>query len=103
MLAPLLIFLLIVLHLNLNKKYQNDATKAVQIVVPLKYLRDFWRILEMPVINSEINLTPTWPANSVISNAAANQATTFAITDTKLCVPVVTLSTDDNAKLLQQS
>ena len=37
-----------------------------------------------------------------MSNAAANQATTFAITDTKLFVPVVTLWTQDNAKLLQQ-
>ena len=93
MLAPLLIFLLIVLHLNLNKKYQNDATKAVQIVVPLKYLRDFWRILEMPVINSEINLTPTWPANSVISNAAANQATKIAITNIQLYLLVATIAT----------
>ena len=40
--------------------------------------------------------------NYAISNAAANQAATFAVTDTKLYVPVVTLSTQDNAKLLQQ-
>ena len=40
--------------------------------------------------------------NCVISNAAVNQAKTLAITDTKLHVPVVTLSTQDNAKLLQQ-
>ena len=40
--------------------------------------------------------------NFVIYNAAPNQDTTFAITDTKLYVPLVTLSTDDNAKLLQQ-
>ena len=38
--------------------------------------------------------------NYAISNAAANQAATFAVTDTKLYVPVVTLSTQDNAKLL---
>ena len=45
----------------------------------------------------------TWSANCVLlSNAAANQATTFEITDTKLYVPVVTLSIQDNAKLLKQ-
>ena len=44
----------------------------------------------------------TQSANFVISNAAANQAATLAITHTKLYVPVVTLSTQDNAKLLQQ-
>ena len=71
-------------------------------MVPLKYLSNFWRALEMPLINCEINLILTWPANCVISSAAVNQATTFAITDAKLYVSVVTLSTDDNAKLSQQ-
>ena len=56
----------------------------------------------MPLINYEVNLILTWSSNCVISNAAANQATTLAITDTKLYVLVVTLSIDDNAKLLQQ-
>ena len=80
----------------------NDGTKAVQIMVPLKYLSNVWRTPEMPLINCEINLILTWSANCVLSNAAANQATRFAITDTNLYVPVVTLSTQDNAKLLQQ-
>ena len=44
----------------------------------------------------------TWSANFIIFNAAANQAATLAITDTKSYVPVVTLSTNDNGKLLQQ-
>ena len=56
----------------------------------------------MPLINCEINLIQTWSANCLISNAAVNQATTFTITDTKLYVPFVALSTQDNAKLLQQ-
>ena len=80
----------------------NNGTKAVKIMVPLKYLSKFWIILEMPLINFEINLILTWSANCVISTSAANQETTFAITDTKLYVPFVTLSTKDNAKLLQQ-
>ena len=62
--------------------------KAVKIVVPLKYLSNFWRTPEMPLINCEINLVITRSKNCVISNAAANQDTTFSITDTKLYVPV---------------
>ena len=54
------------------------------------------------IINCYTNLILTWSTNCVRSNAAVNQATTFAITDTKLYVPVVTLSTQDNAKVLQQ-
>ena len=71
-------------------------------MVPLKYLSNFWRTFEMVFINREINLILTWSAYFVISNAAVNQDTTFAITDTKLYFPVLTLSTEDNAKLLQQ-
>ena len=57
----------------------------------------------MPLINCEINLILTWSTNCVIvSINIANQNATFAITDTKLYIPVVTLSTQDNAKLLQQ-
>ena len=57
----------------------------------------------MPLINCEINLMLYWSENCFLSsNAATNQAATFAITDTKLYVPVLTLSTQDNAKLLQQ-
>ena len=57
----------------------------------------------MPLINCEINLILTSSEECVItSHTAANQATTFAITDTKTYVPVVTLSIQYNAKLLQQ-
>ena len=57
----------------------------------------------MPLINWEVNLILTWSANCVISShTAATQAKTFTITDTKLYVPVVTLSINDNAKPIQQ-
>ena len=56
----------------------------------------------MPLINCEINLILTWFENCVIANAAENQNTTVATTDTKLYLPVITFSTQDNAKLLQQ-
>ena len=72
-------------------------------MVPLAYLSVFWRRLELPLINCEVNLILTWSANCVfVSTNVVNQRATFAITDTKLYVPVVTLSTQDNAKLLQQ-
>ena len=81
-------------------KTAANGTKDVEITVPLKYLSNFWRTLEMPLINCEINLILTWSEKYVLSND--KKATTFAITGTKLYVPVVTLSTQDNAKLLQQ-
>ena len=75
----------------------------VEIMVPLKYLSNFWRTLEMPLINCEVNLILTWSSTCVIvSTGHANQAATFAITDTKLYVPVVILSTQENTKFLQQ-
>ena len=81
----------------------DDGTKNVEIMVPLKYLSNFWRTLEMPLINCEINLILIWPTNSVFVSAnVANQNATFEITDTKLYVLVVTLSTQNNSKLLQQ-
>ena len=56
----------------------------------------------MPLINCEINLILTWSTTCfVIDTAIANQVPTFAITDTKLYVPVVTVSIQDDEKLLQ--
>ena len=78
-----------------------DGTTNVEIMALLKYLSNIWRNLEMQLISYEINHILTCSANFVISNATANQDTTFAITDTKLYVPVVILSAEDNAKLLQ--
>ena len=75
----------------------------LEMVVPSKYLSNFWRTLEMPLSNCEINLILTWSANCLmIYINAANQSPTFEITDAKLYVPVVTLLTQDNAKLLPQ-
>ena len=58
----------------------------VEILVPLKYLSNFWRTLEMPLINCEIELILDWSANFVIiSTNNANQVPTFTITDKSLC------------------
>ena len=60
----------------------NNGTKNVEIMVPLKYLSNFWRTLEIPLINCEVNLILTWPSTCVlISTGVPNQAATFAITD----------------------
>ena len=81
----------------------DGGTKNVEIIDPLKYLSNFWRTLEVPLVNCEINLILTWCTNCVIvPNNVANQNAKFKITDTKLYVPVVTLSTQGNSKLLQQ-
>ena len=72
-------------------------------MVPLKYLSNFWKALEMSLINCEINLILTWSANCFIIDAPVNnQVPTFTLTDAKLFVPALTLSTQDQAKLLQQ-
>ena len=72
-------------------------------MVPLKHLSTFWRTLEMPFINCEVNLILTWSSTcAIVSTKNANQGATFTITNTRLYVPVVTLSTQENAKLLQQ-
>ena len=81
----------------------NDRKKNVEIMVPIKYLSNFWRTLDMPLINCEVILILTWSENCVIvSTNVENQNATFAITDTKLYVPEITLSQQDNAKLLEQ-
>ena len=81
-----------------GKTPNNDNEKDVEIMVPLKYLSNFWRSLEMPLIKCEVNLILTWSSTCVITNSTG--AGTFEITDTKLYVPVVTLSTQENTKLL---
>ena len=88
---------------------QNNLTKnAVKIVVPLKYLSNFWRSLNIPLISCGIEFILTWFKNCVLITKATRQANygadpvvrkidnpenaIFKITDTKLHVPVVTLS-----------
>ena len=72
-------------------------------MVPLKYFSNFWRTLEMPSVNCEIELILIWSGNCVIIYTDVNdQVPTFTIRETNLYVPVVTLSTQDNAKLLPQ-
>ena len=81
----------------------NNGTKDVEIIVPLKHLSNFWTTFEMPLINCEVNLILTWSSTCVlIATNIDNQIATFAITDTKRYVPVVTLSMQENTKFLPQ-
>ena len=72
----------------------------VKISVPLKYLSNFFRSLEMPSINCKIHLELEWSKDCVLSNVAGNSK--FIIRDTKLYVPVVTLSKENNKNFIEQ-
>ena len=74
--------------------------KNLKIVVPLKYLSNFFRSLEMPLINCKIKLNLTWKKECVLSTDAADAV--FIINDTKLYVPVATLSKEDNKDFIEQ-
>ena len=72
----------------------------VKVVVPLKYLSNLFRSLEMPLINCKIELNLTWKKECVLSTGAGEAV--FIINDTKLYVPVVTLSKEDNKDFIEQ-
>ena len=75
------------------------ARRNVKVVVPLKYLSNFFRSLEMPLINCKIKLNLTWKKECVLSNQAGPAV--FIINDTKLYVPVVTLPKEDNKDFIE--
>ena len=78
----------------------NIAKRSVKVVIPLKYLSNFFRSLEMPLINCKIKLNLTWKKECVLSTGAGEAV--FIINDTKLYVPVVTLSKEDNKDFIEQ-
>ena len=80
-----------------GKSSNNGNEKYVEIMVPLKYLKIFWRTIEMPLINCEVNLILIWSSTCVITNSTGMG--TFALTDTKLYVSAVTLSTQYNSAI----
>ena len=78
----------------------NIAKGSVKVVVPLKYLSNLFRSLEMPLINCKIKLNLTWKKECVLSTDANNAV--FIINDTKMYVPVVTLSKEDTKDFIEQ-
>ena len=93
---------------NPNYDASKSGKKEVEIAIPLEYLSNFWRTLNIPLINCKVPLILTWSENlekRVIINTwrdASLTNATFKITDTKLYVSVVTLSTENDKTLLEQ-
>ena len=96
---------------NPNYNANESGRVTVNLAVPLKYSGNFWRALDIPLINCEVSLELKWDKNCVITSdqidrnldggqTAAPTGATFTINDCKLYVPVVTLSKDDEIKLL---
>ena len=86
---------------SLFKTLENDDNgvfKNVKIAVSLKYLSNFWISLEMSLINCKIHPELNWSKDCIMSTIAD---TAFKITNTKLYVPIVNLSSKDNAKLVK--
>ena len=112
MLIQQLFLLLVVLELLILIMMQIILVKKnVELAIPLKYLGNFWRALDIPLISYEVSLELKWNKNCVITsqqvgvnldggNTAAPTNATLAISDRKLYIPVVTLSKDDEIKLL---
>ena len=86
----------------------NDSLTDAEVFTLLKYLSNFWRSLDIPLINCEAEIILTWSKNCVLTDADVDRAivapsgATFKITDTKLHVPVVTLSKENGIKLLEK-
>ena len=89
---------------KLIKGTDDNNVNNVKLVVPLKYGSNFFRSLEFPLVNCKIDLELIWHKDCMISsaNAAAGHVVSFMVTNTKLDVPVVTLSTKDNTNLTKQ-
>ena len=91
-----------------NPKYDANrfGKKEAKIVILLKQLSNFWKTLDIPLINCEVEIILTWTKNCVLADmTVANNPPTgleFQITDTKLYVPVVTLSKENDIKLLEK-
>ena len=88
-------------------KYKSELLENqvnnVKIAVPLKYINNFFRSLEMPLINCKISLELTWTKDCLLSNNAGDGGdASFKIKNTVLYVPIVTLSTKDNVSLTKQ-
>ena len=92
----------------------KNGKQEIELAIPLKYLGNFWRALNIPLISCEVSLELKWNENCVITSLEERQVdagppvvrdnsptgATVAINDCKLYIPVVTLSKDDEIKLL---
>ena len=83
-----------------NHNDGKSFVKDPKIVVPLKYLSNLWRSLEMPSIHCKVFLELNWIEDCILPSAGNTRK--FEITDAKLHVPIVTLSTKDSGNLAKQ-
>ena len=83
-----------------NAAGENSFVKQTKIVVPLKYSSNFWISLEMPLINCKIHLKLNWTEDCILSSDG--DSAKFKITDAKLYIPIVILSTKGNINLTKQ-
>ena len=82
---------------NLIATTENEGTKnGVKIAVPLKYLSNFWRSLEMPLFSCKVELLLKWIENCMLTTATTAN---FKITGAERYIPIVTLSSEGNVKL----
>ena len=106
-----LLLLLLIQGLAPNYDANKEGTKTIELAIPLKYLGNFWRALNITLISCEVSLELKWNKNCVKTSLERRQVgarprnnaptgATLAINDCKLYVPVVTLSKDDEIKLL---
>ena len=95
----------------IGNTYDVDADVQVELAIPLKYLGNFWRALNIPLISCEVSLELKWDKNCIITSLEqrnigggnkdnAPTGATLDINDCKFYVPVVTLSKDNEIKLL---
>ena len=99
---------------NVGYDQNKEGTQLIELAIPLKYLGHFWRALNMPLISCEVSLELEWNKNCIITSQEQEQVdtgppivrdgaptgATLNINDCKLYIPVVTLSKDDEIKLL---
>ena len=85
-----------------NTNRPPAPTLNVEVTIPLKYFSNFWRSLDLPLINCEIELDLSWTKDCVLIKQNNNiTGLNLLITSTKLYVPVATLPIDDNVKFLE--
>ena len=104
--------MLVLVKLTMIKLSNKVGKNETKVVIPLKHLSNFWRSLNIPLINSEVELILTWSKNcglaDLTENAVADPAIVAPtelkseITNTILYVPVITLSKENDIKVLEQ-
>ena len=95
--------IIILLHLNLKQSIigntENDEKKnGIKIAIPLKYLSNFRKSFGMPLVNFKTELSLNWIERCLLTTT---NSVIFKITDAKIYVPIVTLSAENNVKLLK--